>query len=126
MTVASRTHPRRQAVAVLLFLVAHLAWMAAPASGMPMPGEELHDSRAGSSDEVLATESMACTGGLGGCTPLWAPPGPLLTLGMHAVSAALPLGAPVLGAADPRRVLAQGPGPPRGPSLQVLLQVFRP
>ena len=126
MTIASRTHPRRQAVAVLLFLIAHLAWMAAPSGGMPMPGEELHESRAGSSDAVLATEPMACPGGLGGCMPLWAPPGPLFTLGAHAASASLPPGALVLEAADPRRMLVQGPGPPPGPRLQVLLQVFRP
>ena len=126
MTIASRTHPRRQAVAVLLFLVAHLAWMAAPSSGMPMPGEELHESRAGSSDAVLATEPMACPGGLGGCMPLWTSPGSLLTSDMHAESAALPFGTLVLEAADARRLLAQGPGPPPGPSLQVLLQVFRP
>ena len=126
MTIASRTHPRGQAVVVLLFLVAHLAWMAAPSGGMPMPGDDLHGSRAGSSDGVLATEPMACPGGLGGCMPLWTSPGPLLTSGMHAASAALPLGNLVFEAADPRGMLAQGPGPPRGPSLQVLLQVFRP
>ena len=126
MKIASWTHPLRQPVVVLLFLVAHLAWMAAPSSGMPMLGEELHESHAESSGEVLTPEPMACPGGVGGCMPLWTSPGPLLASGMHAEPAALPLGNLVFEAADPRRLLVQGPGPPRGPSLQVLLQVFRP
>jgi hypothetical protein len=127
VTVASSTRPRTApTIMVLLFMLAHLAWMAAPSNPMLMDGEDLNDGRAGTTDPLLAAEPMTCPGGLGGCSPLWTPPAPLPTSGTHAELATLLIGSLVLKAADLRRMLAHGPGPPRSASLQVLLQVFRP